>query len=170
MNKITKVLAGILIITAITASKVQASVYNPNDLTTPSQATTQELYDMLYGTSYQTWSMAQKFKEVEEKYNVNAVFMIALTRVESGHGRNKLSDINNITSWKNSNNSWRAFKTKEECVECTAKLLHDKYLSPGGAYNNGKSIYNVNTCYCEEKPGEKHWANLINRVIKEINK
>lgn len=138
--------------------------YNSNDLTQKSNATINEIYNMLENTNYHYSDVAEAIKKAEDDYNVNAVFIIAMTKLESGNGTNQLTDIYNITSMKNIKGNWKEFNSFMHCIDYTSKWLEKSYLNEAGCYFKGKSIYDVNTYYCEEK----HWSNSINNIAYSL--
>lgn len=143
-------------------------VYNPYDLSIKSNITVEQAYQMLSGTTYQTFECAKAFVDAEKQDTpVNSLFLISLTRLESGHGTNDIAvNQNNISSWRISRSGYRTFESKSECINKTAKLLSDEYLSTDGNFYKGKSIWNINRSYCEQDS----WSEKINELINEIKK
>ncbi|WP_242213477.1 S-layer homology domain-containing protein [Bacillus cereus group sp. BfR-BA-01383] len=81
--------------------------------------------------------LGAKFKEVESKYNVNALFLYSLAVHESFYGTSALAqDKNNLFGLRATDNSpygnGETFNTKEDCIEHAAKVYMDEgYLNPG---------------------------------------
>jgi Beta- N-acetylglucosaminidase len=144
----------------------KACYYDLDDLSKSSNISVKRAYELLKDTSYQTWEMAEKFVEAEHYSTpVNAVFAISITRHESYHGYSDLAkNRNNITSWRNSDGSWRYFDSKLECVDKTENMISSEYLNPKGLFFNGKSIYGVGKDYCEGNT----WAGYIQDMMHYI--
>jgi beta-N-acetylglucosaminidase len=141
--------------------------YNPNDITEPSGISVQKAYDLLKGTTFQNYDVAQAFVDAEKlKPAINTVFLISLCRLESGHGQNSLSQINNISSWRASR-GWKNFNSKTDCIYQTAELISTKYLNPNGCYYKGSSdVYTIGKTYCEGND----WAKQLNAVANYIRR
>lgn len=139
--------------------------YNPNDLRVKSNASVNDIYNMLEGCKYQYSDVAAAIKEAEEKYNINAVFIVSLTKFESGNGSNKLTKEHyNITSMKNIQGGWKHFESYQHCIDYTCRCLNRSYLNPNGCYFKGYGIQDVNTYYCTEN----WWGNSINNISYNI--
>lgn len=141
-------------------------IFNPYDISVKSNLTVDEAYDMLSGTTYQTRECAQAFVDAENLENpVNSIFLIALTRLESGHGTNILAvNQNNISSWRISRGGYRTFESKPLCIKDTANLLSSQYICPSGLYYKGTSVWNVGYSYSESSV----WANNVNIISYEL--
>ena len=94
--------------------------------------------------------LGAKFKEVESKYNVNALFLYSLAVHESLYGTSDLArDKNNLFGLKATDDSpygnGLTFNSKEDCIEHAAKVyMNEWYLNPGhwrytAAYTGDKS-------------------------------
>ncbi|MGG0456516.1 S-layer homology domain-containing protein [Bacillus mycoides] len=81
--------------------------------------------------------LGKKFKEVESKYNVNALFLYSLAVHESYYGTSALAkDKNNLFGLKATDDSpygnGESFNSKEDCIEHAAKVyMSEGYLNPG---------------------------------------
>ncbi|WP_244835283.1 hypothetical protein [Clostridium sp. BJN0001] len=141
-------------------------VYNPYNISIKSNISIEKAYDMLSGTTYQTKECAKAFVEAENLDNpINSIFLIALTRLESGHGKNILAtNQNNISSWRISRGGYRTFESKASCIKDTASLLSKQYISPSGLYHKGTSIWNIGTSYSESNI----WAENVNIISYEL--
>ncbi|TCJ80657.1 UNVERIFIED_ORG: S-layer family protein [Bacillus cereus] len=94
--------------------------------------------------------LGKKFKEVESKYNVNALFLYSLAAHESQYGTSELArDKNNLFGLNATDNNpfgnGKKFDSKEDCIEDAAKVyMNEWYLNPGhwrytAAYTGDKS-------------------------------
>ena len=54
----------------------------------------------------------------------------------------------------------------EQGLDASAKVLHDKYLTPGGSFYHGATISGVARCYCPESS----WPGLVFGRMKQIVK
>lgn len=64
--------------------EVKEVTYNPDNLREKSNLSKKQIYDMLEGNNLQ--ELSDEYYEMEQKYNVNAIFLMALNMEESGHG------------------------------------------------------------------------------------
>ncbi len=102
-----------------------------------------------------------------QKYELNEIFFCGLIAGESGwnisaNHRNKCNYISMMSKGK-----LIRYATPEEGLEAAAKLLHNKYLSEGGAYYSGKTLANVQKIFC---PNSSTWVNLIYGCMKQVIK
>lgn len=143
--------------------KVKEVTYNPDNLREKSNISKQQIYDMLEGSNLQV--LSDNYYEMEQKYNVNAIFLMALNTEESGHGRSELAiNNNNLGGVKSSYGGYASFESWGSCLEYIASLIDEMYLSETGSYYNGTSIYGVNIKYCT---GE-NWAKNLNTIANEL--
>ena len=102
-----------------------------------------------------------------EKYELNEVFFCGLIAAESGWNitkghRNKCNYISMMSKGK-----MIKFASPEEGLEAAAKLLHSKYLTPGGSYYRGKTLSSVQKIFC---PDSSTWVGLVYGCMKQIVK
>lgn len=136
--------------------------YNPNNLRELSNLSESQIYKMLEGSALQTLSRAYFYAEKE--YNVNAIFLMALNSEESGHGRSPLAQSHNNIGGVKDGNSWRYFNDWGESLNYIANLIDKNYLTEGGDYYNGPSIWDVNVKYCEGTT----WSGNLNNVVNDL--
>ena len=151
-----------LMLTFLIGIKVNAATYDANNLRIKSNMSVNEIYNSLEGCTYKYADVAQAFKDAEDKYNVNACFLISLTKHESGYGRNALSKKYNISSFKNTNGTWKEFNSYMDCIDFTARCIDKYYLTPGSIYYKGPGINQVRKSYC---PDGSKWDQSINSII-----
>ena len=123
--------------------------FNPNDVSELSHITVDDARHMLQGTALST--EAETYVKAEEKYHVNAVFLMAIAAHESAWGTSRRArEDNNLTGYGVTSDRAKGINksTKEEGLLLTAKTLHEKYLTPGGSYYTGTSVEAVNAHYC----------------------
>ncbi|MEG0918580.1 MAG: glucosaminidase domain-containing protein [Anaerovoracaceae bacterium] len=132
------------------------------DLTKPSGVTYKELanasrFDTLDG-------LYAEFKRAEKKYRVNAVFLMALSIVESGGGQNMYRE-NNMFGYGGKN-----YRSKAAGIQDVAKGLSQNYLSENGRYYKGKTIGAVNKYYCTSSIWTSKVATQMSYIYKNISK
>ena len=127
----------------------QTRYFNPNDVSALSHITVADAKHMLEGTAlYET---AKAYVKAEEKYHVNAVFLMGIAAHESAWGTSRRArEDNNLTGYGVTSDHAKGINksTKEAGLLATAETLHEKYLTPGGSYYVGTSAAAVNKHYC----------------------
>ena len=102
-----------------------------------------------------------------EKYELNEIFFCGLIAAESGWNitKNHRSKCNYISMM--SKGKMIQFASEEAGLEAAAKLLHNKYLTPGGSYYKGKTLSSVQKIFC---PDSSTWVGLVYGCMKQIVK
>ena len=124
-------------------------VFDPQDVTKLSNISTKEMKCALGGTELE--KLAPIFVECEQEYGVNAIFLASIAALESNWGTSRRAvEDNNYTGFGVYSETAEGInaKTPSENIIMTAKKLSDDYLSEGGMYNHGVSVFGVNTKYC----------------------
>ena len=127
----------------------QTRYFNPNNVSLLSHITVDDAKQMLKGTAL--YADAKAYVKAEEKYHVNAVFLMGIAAHESAWGTSRRArEDNNLTGYGVTSDSAKGINkaTKEEGLLTTAKTLHEKYLTAGGSYYAGTSAEDVNKHYC----------------------
>ena len=102
--------------------------FNPYNLTEKSNIDKDKAKVLLEGSALQTAAGAYVY--AEEVYGVNAIFLMALTSHESGHGRSALAiERNNIGGVKDSNGNWKYYSDWGECIMHIARFISNSYLN-----------------------------------------
>jgi hypothetical protein len=103
--------------------------------------------------------------DVCEKYELNEIFFCGLISAESGWNiaQNHRNTYNYISLM--SSNGLIRFSSVEDGLESAAKTLHDKYLTPGGAFYYGKTLSAMKTRFC---PASPTWVNLVYGRMEQI--
>lgn len=137
--------------------------YNPYDLRQPSNLSEEQIYQILEGNALETLSRAYYW--AEQEYHINALFLIALTRLESGNGRSSLSiSNNNLAGIKSLNGGYAYFDDWGQCLDFLTQMLDNEYLTKDGLFYNGTSIWNVNELYCERS----NWSDKLNSMVYDM--
>ena len=127
----------------------QTRYFNPNDVSALSHITVADAKHMLEGTAL--YENAKAYVKAEEKYHVNAVFLMGIAAHESAWGTSRRArEDNNLTGYGVTSDHAKGINksTKEAGLLATAETLHEKYLTPGGNYYVGTSAAAVNKHYC----------------------
>lgn len=150
--------------------------FNPNDITQPTSIKEKQLEILFKSNStYENLIGLEKaFVDAEEKYGVNAIFLLSLVSQESNYAKSSraISD-NNLTGYAVYSNSskGKAFTSKYESVLTTAKLLREDYLNTNGKYFKGVDIYSINDTYCKTPDDPYSWSrNIISIASTYIEK
>ena len=106
--------------------------------------------------------------EAQNEYNVNAILILAIIRLESGNGRSSLARNNNnlggIVAPSGSVAVYRSFDSKRDCVIFMARLLGEHYLSEGGRFFNGYTLTDINKKYSVSDT----WSTKVSDIMYEI--
>ena len=145
----------------------QTRYFNPNNVSLLSHITVDDAKQMLKGTAL--YADAKAYVKAEEKYYVNAVFLMGIAAHESAWGTSRRArEDNNLTGYGVTSDSAKGINkaTKEEGLLTTAKPLHEKYLTAGGSYYAGTSAEDVNKHYCV---GGEWAAAVVNDAYQLMN-
>ena len=147
----------------IVKDKKEEINYNPDNLRELSNLSVKQIEKILKGSALQT--LASDYHEMESKYNINAIFLMALNSEESGHGKSSLAiNNNNIGGVKSGTGGWSTFESWTHSLDYISSLIDEHYLTETGIYYNGTSIYDVNVRYCEGT----QWAKNLNEIAYEF--
>ena len=127
----------------------QTRYFNPNDVSALSHITVSDAKHILEGTAL--YNDAKAYVKAEEKYHVNAVFLMGIAAHESAWGTSRRArEDNNLTGYGVTSDHAKGINksTKEAGLLETAETLHEKYLTSGGSYYVGTSAAAVNKHYC----------------------
>lgn len=145
-------------------------IYNM-DLTTRSYMTAYEIDEyVLKGT--RLYGNGKYYIKAEQKYRVNAMFLLCLSLLESGWGTSDIAKLkNNLFGFcaydVQTFESAMEFPSIEECISHCARYLANNYLDSKGQYYKGKSVYHVNVNYCTKS----NWADkIIDLMLEQNNK
>ena len=146
----------------IANSKRNYVYYNPYNITEKSRITETAMYKLTAGTKLE--SVVDVLIEGEDKYNINAVAVLAIICLESSYGTSdRAINNNNLTGYAvySDSSEGKHFESWTQCIEETYKLLAKDYLSENGRCYCGKSIWNVNVHYSEPTD----WSEQINDIV-----
>lgn len=125
----------------------------------------EQIDNALRGTGLE--GLGQAYIDAEKEYNVNALFLIGLSCLESNYGNSNFAiSRNNITGFRAyTEDPSKAiyYDTKADCINQTARYLDKHYLTKGGKYYNGETMLDANVRYCTSSL----WSTKINNIILE---
>lgn len=110
-----------------------------------------EFLDMFLGDG-KLKGQGKTFLKAQEKYGVNAIFLIAIAQLESATGKSDLARKNNNFGGMRSGKRWLKFKTPEEGIDKLAENLKRRYIDDGLV-----TIDKIHKRYAEDK----NWANIV---------
>lgn len=107
--------------------------------------------------------LASVIKEVEDKYDINGIFIISVAQLESGHGTSNLAiNKNNLFGLGSYGSDPYAnaitFKSHASCIDFFGELIRNNYLN-----NNLISIEAIGKKYC----GSSEWASKVKTLMKQ---
>lgn len=141
--------------------------FNPYNVSELSNLSKEQMSIMLEGTALHT--LVNAYYWYEQKYQINAVFMMALTAEESGWGRSSLAiSNNNLSGHKTRSGEWEYYSDWGECLEESFRLISEEYVNPNGLFYTGASMYNINLVYCPDPVNPSSWADNISRIGYEL--
>ena len=116
------------------------------DISKTNEYTMEQLEEMFRGPYYdKIRSYINTFAAAEQKYGINAFFLMCLTGLESGWFK-YTSGENNIAGWTRNDGSFMDFGSIEECIMHVAAGIANNYIPRIGS-NIGKVTHRY--CYNE---------------------
>ena len=107
--------------------------------------------------------------EIQDEYQVNAILILAIVRLESGNGKSNIAQTRNnlggIIVKEKSVRVYKSFDTRSDCVIYMAKLISEDYLTEGGKYYSGHTLSDIAGRY---SASPDKWSNLVKDMICEI--
>lgn len=138
------------------------------DMRNKSYLTEEDLKPVLKGTIFE--GTEKYIIKAEEKYGVNALYIIGIGIQESGWTGSELSrekgNLFGICAFTENVDGALKFDNKERCIMFLAKLLSEDYLKESGQYyGGGYSIKHVNKYYADDKT----WGDSIALHVRYIH-
>lgn len=163
MQKIAMLLVVIILTTIIASTHsfaISTTVYDVDNMLSPSNVSVEELEYALKGDLK---PLASAYISAEEETGVNAIFIAAISALESGWGKSYMATHkNNLFGYGN-----KTFSSQEESIQHVAKALKNNYLTSTGPYYHGTTVKAVEKCYCPSPVGE--WSKLVSQIMKGLN-
>lgn len=118
-----------------------------------------------YDTSKFFYDNSDLIYDLCEEYQINEIFFCGLISAESGwniasNHRRTYNYISLMTK-----NGLIQFSSTEDGLRAAAKALHNNYLTEGGCFYNGKTLYGVKTKFC---PASSTWVGLVYGRMEQI--
>lgn len=110
--------------------------------------------------------MGEAFLEAQEKYGVNALFLMAIVNTESGYGNAPARDKNgikpyNVAGLKKARGGYQNNASYEACIDSLGSSLKRLY------FKNGKvTVENIRKTFC---PGNPKWTDKVSKEMKKIS-
>jgi len=120
-------------IPAYTYEQVQAM-----DMSKPSGVSVE---DLKLVTRYKLVGTEETLYQLEQDYDLNCLFLLAIASHESAYGTSQFHP-NNVCGYGGS-----GFSSINECLNTVGRVLAKSYLSPDGAFYKGNTIRAVNRTY-----------------------
>ena len=151
--------------------KIRSTLDANMSLNKPSGLTLEDFKKILSNNASDTNKIfeqnAEVFYNVEQKYNINGIFLASMAIHESGWGSSKIAkDKKNLFGFgaydRSPYDSAVTFATYEEGIETVAKYLVKNYINEKnakiynnetatGTYYNGPTLVGISTRYCTDK-------------------
>ncbi|WP_309118169.1 glucosaminidase domain-containing protein [Paenibacillus sp.] len=133
-----------------------------SSVTSDSGLTEAHIAELFEGTPLEGQGLEKAVLAVEEEYGINSYFIIAVMKLESGHGKSKIAkNKNNLfglnASGKNPYKNALSFETKGESVEKFGQIIADFYVDKGLT-----SVEKVARKYC---PSNSKWPSLVKNIM-----
>jgi hypothetical protein len=103
--------------------------------------------------------IGEALSEGEEQTGINALFILAIIRLESGNGSSYLARSQNNLGGIKGGDGYRTFESKQACVTYMFDLLNRLYISQGRS-----TISAVGEKYCESGG----WAGKVSSMMDEM--
>jgi N-acetylmuramoyl-L-alanine amidase len=141
------------------------------DITKAYKGTAENLNKVLKGVLA---GKGQAFMDAQKKYGINAAALAAICMLESGNGSSAIAKENNNVSGMGGQGNWKKFNSVEECIDKTASLLKNNYITPPekGKVKSLTKLYQINSRYCpgKETASNTGWAAKVTQNLKKIEK
>ena len=118
-----------------------------------------------YDTSKFFYDNSDYIYDLCAEYQINEIFFCGLISAESGwniasNHRRTHNYISLMTK-----NGLIKYNSVEEGLTAAAKALHNNYLTEGGRFYRGKTLYGVKTKFC---PASTTWVDLVYGRMQQI--
>jgi len=137
----------------------------PSSIVKTDSGLTEEDIELIFeGTALAGNGLEEAILEVEDQYGINALFTIAVMKLESGNGSSRLAkNKNNLfglnATGKDAHNKAYSFETKGDSVRKFGQLLANNYVGKGYT-----TIEKVAVKYC---PANSKWSGLVKTIMKK---
>ena len=146
-----------------TKESIPAYSYAPvwtMDMSKPSGVTVDDLRQVSRGAFV---GLEESFKQAEDNYGVNCLFVMGIASLESANGTICFKP-NNMFGFGN-----RGFSSKAECIDVVSRALANNYLRPGGGLYSGTRITDVNRRYAASHTWDEKVCRNVTRYYSIIS-
>ncbi len=139
------------------------------DLTTKTGLSKEDFKTLISNVKYDTskffYDNSDFIYDLCNEYQINEIFFCGLISAESGWNiaSNHRRTYNYISLM--TRNGLIQFSSTEDGLTAAAKALHNNYLTEGGCFYHGKTLYGVKTKFC---PASNTWVELVYGRMKQI--
>lgn len=130
------------------------------DMSVPSGVTVD---DLKLVTRYKLVGTEETLYQLEQEYDLNCLFLLAIASHESAYGTMQFRP-NNVCGY-----GGKGFSSVNECLQTVGKALANSYLSTSGAYYKGKTIAAVNRTYAADGSWNVKVAKKVTYFYKVIS-
>lgn len=156
----------------VLANRARTSGFVNYDLRTRSNLTGDQIDAVLVGTGL--YGLGDAYAKAEADYGVSALFLVALSALESAWGRSYFAvNRNNLFGFQaftNNPGAARFFESKEECIDFVARFLSVNYLSVGGRFHRGMTVRSVNHFYASDPKWYVKVAEIMERLSENLKR
>lgn len=153
------------------AKKEDINISRDMDLTIITGISKEDFKKLISNVKYDTskffYENSDYIYDLCQEYQINEIFFCGLISAESGWNiaSNHRRTHNYISLM--SKNGLIPYNSVEEGLTVAAKALHNNYLTEGGKFYHGKTLYGVKTKFC---PASSTWVELVYGRMEQIMK
>ena len=136
--------------------------YDPDDIRLISGISKNKIMELLKNTTYCNDEVVDELYNLEHSDKpINCLFVIAISKLESGNGNSSLAQShNNLGGIKSRAGDYQYFNSHSNSI----KSIGDILVSYVYEYNIGNSIWQINNLYCESSD----WSSKLIKIISEM--
>ena len=136
--------------------------YDPDDVRIISGISKDRTRELLRDTTYCNDEVVDELYNLEHSDKpINCLFVIAISKLESGNGNSSLAQShNNLGGIKSRAGDYQYFNSHSNSI----KSIGDILVSYVYEYNIGNSIWQINNLYCESSD----WSSKLIKIINEM--
>lgn len=137
------------------------------NLREPAYVTSEQLDSVLIGTGLE--GLGNAYIEVEREWGVNALFLVALSALESNWGNSNLAKTKNnlfgYGAYTLDPEKAVSFQSREDCINTVGAGIAMDYIEPSGRYYNGGTLQGINRLYASDKG----WSGKVAAIMRELD-
>jgi beta-N-acetylglucosaminidase len=146
-------------------AQASRSAINDYDISRPSGRTAEEIEKLVIGTALEGLGIA--FYQAEQACGINAIFIAAVARLESGNGITYLAKTKNnlfgLNAWGSTreeiNRRAYSYASKADSILAFARIIRENYIDKGR-----NTVKTVSEIYCEKAD---FWYDKISVLMEE---